>query len=180
MDDAGDFGQDGEGVRIPLEQDLVVLDRGAVFDQHARAVIRRVAFLFAALIVDHRHDAVAVHGDQFAGLAADGLDADVAGETVALGVLLGLLVDSRRRTTDVEGTHGQLGAGFADGLRRDHADRFAAFDEASGGQIAAVARDADAALGFAGQHRADLDALDTGRLNGRCQFFGDFLVDVRR
>ena len=139
---------------------------------------RRVAFLFAALIVHHRHDAVAVHGDQFADLAADGLDADVAGETVALGVLLGLLVDSRRRTTDVERTHGQLRARFADGLRRDHADRFAALHQPSGRQVAAVARHADAALGFAGQHRADLDALDTGRLNRRRQFFGDLLVDV--
>ena len=84
----------------------------------------------------------------------------------------------RRRTTDVERTHGQLRAGFADGLRRDHTDRFAALHQPSGRQVAAVARHADAALGFAGQHRADLDALDTGRLNRRRQFFGDLLVDV--
>ena len=31
-----------------------------------RAVHDRVAFLFAALVVDDREDAVAVHGDQFA------------------------------------------------------------------------------------------------------------------
>src|SRR6185369_3245515 len=45
-------------------------------------------------------------------------------------------------------------------------------------QVATVARDANAALGFASQHRADFDALDTGGLNGCRQFFGDFLVDV--
>jgi predicted dinucleotide-binding enzyme len=50
------------------------------------------------------------------------------------------------------------------------ADRLAALDETPGRQVAAVAGDADAALGFAGQHRADLDALDTGRLNRRRQF----------
>ena len=43
-----------------------------------RAVDDRVAFFFAALIVHDRDDAVAVHGDQFARLAADRLDADVA------------------------------------------------------------------------------------------------------
>jgi len=42
---AADFGQDREGVRIPFQQDLVALHRSAVFHQHARAVIRRVAFL---------------------------------------------------------------------------------------------------------------------------------------
>src|ERR1039457_3963937 len=178
VDGATDFGENRERVGIPFEQDLVVLDRSAVFHQDARAVIRRIAFLLAALIVDHRHDAVAVHGDEFAGLAAHGLDADVAGETIALGVLLGLFVDARRRTADVEGTHGQLGAGFADGLRRDHADGFAALHQPPGGQVAAVAGHADAAFGFAGEHGADFDALDTGRLNGRRQFFGDLLVDA--
>ena len=47
-----------------------------------------------------------------------------------------------------------------------------------GGQVAAVAGDAHAALRFAGQHGADLDALDAGRLNRRRQVFGDFLVDA--
>ncbi len=45
----------------------LALHRSAVFHQHAGAVNHRVAFLFAALVVHHRHVAVAVHGDQFAG-----------------------------------------------------------------------------------------------------------------
>src|ERR1017187_8020423 len=178
VDHTGDFGEDREGVRIPFEQDLVALHGSAVFHQDARAVYHRVALLFTALIVHHRHNAQAVHGDDFVGLAADRHDPDIAGESIGFGVLRGLLADSRGGSTDVEGTHGQLGAGFADGLRRDHADRFAAFHQASGGQVAAVAGDAHAALGFAGEHRADLDALDTGRLNGRRQVFGDLLVDA--
>jgi hypothetical protein len=84
----------------------------------------------------------------------------------------------RRRAADVEGTHGELRAGFADGLRRDDADRFAALDQTAGGQVAAVAGDANAALRFAGQHGADLDALDAGRLNRRGEFFGDLLIDA--
>src|ERR1017187_10317834 len=178
VDHTGDFGEDREGVRIPFEQDLVALHGSAVFHQDARAVYHRVALLFTALIVHHRHNAQAVHGDDFVGLAADRHDPDIAGESIGFGVLRGLLADSRGGSTDVEGTHGQLGAGFADGLRRDYADRFAAFDQASGGEVAAVAGDAHAALGFAGEHRADLDALDAGCLNGGRQVFGDFLVDA--
>jgi hypothetical protein len=77
----------------------------------------------------------------------------------------------------VEGTHGELGAGFADRLSGDDAYRFAAFDQPAGGQVAAVAGDANATLRFAGEHRADFHALDTGRLNGGGEVFGDFLID---
>ena len=90
---------------------------------------------------------------------------DEAHRAVVLGFQARLLGDSRCRTTDVEGTHRELGSRFADGLRRDDAGRFAEFDQAAGGQVAAVAHDADAALRFAGQHGADLHPLDTGSLN---------------
>ena len=88
-------------------------------------------------------------------------------EAVGLGVLLRLFRRTGRRATDVERTHGELRAGFADRLGGDDADRFAAFHQPAGGQVAAVAELANAAPRFAGQHRADLDALDTGRLNLR-------------
>ena len=60
-------------------------------------------------------------------------------EAVGLRILLGLLADTGRRAADVERTHGELRAGFADGLRRDDAHRFAALDQPAGGQVAAVA-----------------------------------------
>ncbi len=100
----------------------------------------------------------------------------IAGKTVGFGILRGLLGNSRSRTTDVERTHGELRARLADGLRGDDTHRFAAFDQPPGGQVAAVAHDAHAAFRFAGQHRADLDALDTGSLNGGGQVFGDLLI----
>ena len=175
---AADFGQDGEGVGIPFEQDVVGLHLGAVLEQHLGAVHDRVAFLLAALIVDDGQDAVAVHGDQLALGVADRGDAEELDETVDLGVLRGLLARSGGRAADVERTHGELRAGLADGLRRDDADRFAALDQPAGGQVAAVAELADAALRFAGQHGADLDALDAGGLNGAGQVLGDLLVDA--
>ena len=178
VDRAADFGQDREGVRIPLEQNVVRLDRSAFLDEDLGAVHHLVALAFAALLVDDGEDAVAVHGDQFAACVADRLDAEELGEAVGLGVLLGLLGRTGGRAADVERTHGQLRAGLADGLRGDDADRFAALHQAAGGQVAAVAELANAALGFAGQHRADLDALDTGLFDLRRQVFGDLLVGV--
>ena len=54
----------------------------------------------------------------------------------------------------VEGTHGQLGAGLADRLGGDDADRLADVDQLAGGQRPAVAGRAGAERRLAGQHRA--------------------------
>ena len=78
---------------------------------------------------------------------------------------LGLFGDARGGSADVERAHRELRAGLADGLRGDDADRFAEFDHAAGGQVAAVAARANSAAGFAGEHGTDLDALDAGGLN---------------
>ena len=97
---------------------------------------------------------------------------------VALGIEARLFRNSRRRTSDVEGTHGELRSRFADRLRRDDAGSLAEFDQTSGSQVASVAHDANAALRFAGEHRANLHPLDTGGLNRARQIFGDLVVDV--
>ena len=64
--------------------------------------------------------------------------------------------------TDVERTHRELRAGLADRLRRDDADRLADVDHVATRQVTAVAQRADAAPGLAGEHRADLHAVDAG------------------
>ena len=51
-------------------------------------------------------------------------------------------------------------------------------DQTASGEIAAIAHNANAPLRFAGQHRADLHALDTGGVNRGRQLFGDLLVDA--
>src|ERR1700736_1026236 len=78
----------------------------------------------------------------------------------------------------MERAHGELCAGLADGLRGDAADGFPQFDHAAGAQVAAIAQRADAAPGFAGEHRTNAHALDTRALYGVGQLFGDFLVHV--
>ena len=50
-------------------------------------------------------------------------------------------------TAGVEGSHGQLRTGFADGLSRDDADRLADCDRLAVGKVGAVALLADAVLG---------------------------------
>src|SRR5439155_14269333 len=83
-----------------------------------------------------------------------------------------------RRAADVERAHGQLRAGLADRLRGDDADRFADVDLAPAGEVAAVALDADAAPGLAGQHRADLDLLDARFLDLLDLVLVDLLVGL--
>src|SRR6185437_14513709 len=175
---AADFREDGEGVGVPLNQRVALRDLLALLHLELGAVNHRVALFFAALIVNNHDGAGAVHDNQIAGLGLDGLQVDEAHGADAASFQARLLRNSRCRTADVAGTHGELRAGFTDGLRRDDAGGFAQFDGASGSQVAAIAGDAHAALRFAGEHGADLDALNAGSLNGRGQLFRDFLVHV--
>ncbi len=178
MHRTADFGEDRERIRIPFEQDLVGSDGGALFHQNLGAVNHVVAFLLTALLVHHDDLAVTVHGDQFAGLVADGGDAIIqeARKAVRLGVLRRLFGNTCRRSTNVECAHRQLCSRLADRLRCDYADSLAAFDQAARREVAPVTGHADASFGFAGQHRTDLDSLDARRLNQPGEFLGDFLV----
>src|SRR6185369_16372899 len=127
---------------------------------------------------DHDDGAVAVHHDQIARFCTDRLKVDEADGAIVLGFDARLFADSRCRTTDVERTHRELRARFADGLSGDDADSFTEFDQAARSQVASVTENADATLRFAGEHGTDLDALDTGSLDGARKLFRDLLVDV--
>src|SRR3546814_16108876 len=67
-----------------------------------------------------------------------------------------------RRAADVEGPHRQLGAGFADRLGGDHADRLADVHRRPARQVAAIAFAADAQHRFADPRRPNLDRLHLG------------------
>ena len=45
---------------------------------------------------------------------------------------------TQRGAADMEGTHGELGARLADGLRGDHADRFADVDQMAAAEVTAI------------------------------------------
>src|SRR5262249_49191318 len=122
---AADFGEDREGVRVPLDQYIAEVDVRTVLDLHFGAVDDPVAFFFGALVVDDGDGAVAVHRHQRAFLGAPGDEVDEAHAPVVLGIEARLLADARGRAADVEGTHGELRSRLADGLRRDDAGGFA-------------------------------------------------------
>ena len=97
-------------------------------------------------------------------------------KAVGLRILCGLFGNSRCRAADVEGTHGELRSGFADGLRGDDADRFAAFYQTARGQVAAIAKYANAALRFASQYGTNLHTVRTSTLNTAGKRFRNFFV----
>jgi hypothetical protein len=70
------------------------------------------------------------------------------------------LLATLRHAADVEGPHRQLGAGFADGLGGDDADRFTDVHQRAAGKVATIAHGADALFGLAGQRAADADRGD--------------------
>src|ERR1700674_717049 len=178
LDRTADFGQDRESVRVPLDHYLSELDWVAFVDLDLGAVDDGVALALAALLVNYRDRALAIHDHQVAGLGFDRLDADKTHGASGFGFQTRLFGNSRCRTADVEGTHGELGSRFTDGLGSDDSGGFAKFHEAARSQVAAVAHNADAALGLASEHGADFHPFDTGSLNRAGKFFRDLLVDV--
>src|SRR6266851_1936200 len=82
-----------------------------------------------------------------------------------LGFAHRLLGDTRRRAADVEGPQGQLRTRLADRLRRQNPDRLPQVHHVHGGEVAAVAHAAHAALRLAREHRSDLHRLDAGVLD---------------
>ena len=72
-----------------------------------------------------------------------------------------------RAAAGVAGSHGQLRAGFADGLRGNDADSLAGVDQLGCLKVHAVALRPHAGTGFAAENRADIDLVDAG-LGQRC------------
>src|SRR5690606_37943832 len=71
-------------------------------------------------------------------------------------------------------------AGLADGLSGDDADCFTELDHPASREIAAIAEDADAALGLTGEHRADLHLLDADVIQGRSGVLFDDLTALHQ
>ena len=78
----------------------------------------------------------------------------------------------------MEGTHGQLGTGLADGLCCDDTDGLAQLDGLTVCHIAAVAVCADADLGAAGQQAADLQLGNASSLDLVCIVQVDHLASA--
>ena len=169
---AGKLGDDGSGQRIPVGEDDASFDHLVGLDAEHRAIRHFVALAFAAVFVVDDDFAGAGNHHQLAlgvgHVAHGGVKADAA---VGLGFHTGGNGRTGRRTTDVEGTHGQLRTGFANRLGGNHANRLAAVDHAAAAQVAAIAMRADTETGLAGQRGADLDFVHAGDLKLLDQVF---------
>src|SRR6202140_5219294 len=175
---ASGFREDGEGERIPFGKNLAMGDAFAFDDAEARTVNNVVALFFAAFLIDDGDEPGAVHSDGGAAAALDVLEVHELDDTMVARFERGALRDARSGSADVEGTHGELRARFADGLRGDDADSLAELDHPARRQVAAVAQRANAAPGFASEHGTNAHALDTRGLYCVGQLFGDVLVHV--
>ena len=145
-DRAALLGEDRERVGVPLHEQLALLDLLAVLDLQLGAVDDGVALALAALLVLDDEGAGAVHDHQVALLVLDGVDVVELHDAGVLGLQRRLLGAVARGAADVERAHRELGARLADRLRGDDAHGHAHLDQLAGGQVAAVAERAHAAL----------------------------------
>jgi hypothetical protein len=110
-----------------------------------------VAFEFAPVLVVHGDGAVFVKNNKGVLHSFDDLEFVETDGSLVLGLDDWLLEGLAGRTTDVEGSHGELGSGLADRLRSDNADGFAELNHAACGEAATVALNANTTFGFASQ-----------------------------
>jgi len=119
---AGGFGEDRKGEGSHSARIWPWGNVFAVLDAEARAVNDVVALLLAVLFIDDGNQSGAVHGDGSAATAFDELHVHELDDAVVARFERGTFGDARSGSADVEGAHGQLRAGLADGLRGDDAD----------------------------------------------------------
>src|SRR5438105_3680558 len=175
-DGAAHLGDDGRRERVPLRELGADLDLLAFLHVQLGAVDDVVALALAAVLIGDHQLAVAVHDDGRAVLALDRLQR-VEVHHARVPVFDGARFRAPRgRAADVEGAHGELRTRLTDRLRGDHAHRLADVHLPAARQVAAVALDADAAPGLAGEYRADLHLLQAGFLDLADLVLVDLLV----
>ena len=160
------FRQNRERERIPFRQCLAVGHAFAFGHAQTCAIYNVIAFFFAALFVNDGDQAGTVHGNGSAAAALNIFEVHELHDTVVANFERGALAHARRGSANVERTHRKLRAGFADGLRGNHTNRFAEFHHAARCKVAAVAQRANTAARFAGKHRANSDSFDARGLHG--------------
>src|SRR6266849_6160794 len=175
---AGFLGEDWHVVGVPLDEGFGLLDVAAVGHLDDRADDEVVQFEFAAVLAENGDGTVFVQDDGIAVFQLDQAQIVVANGALVFGFDLRLLEHGGGGAPDVEGAHGELGARLADGLGRDDADGFAQFHQAAGGQIAAIASDADAFFALAGEDRTEFNFLHAGGFDGLGAHLINFLVGL--
>ena len=140
-------------MRIPGGNHLATLDFVGVIHGHFRTVGDAVTFpVNTVLVMDHQFTG-SRNNDIAAVLALDRANAHPGYGALVLDLDTACGRDSRRRATDVEGAHGQLGTRLTNTLCRHHTNCLTATDEVSASEVTAVARCTDAVTCVAGNSR---------------------------
>ena len=137
---AADFGQDGDGMRVPLGQRLARGHFFVLLDQQDRAGLDDVFVQLAPALVHDVDFGVAVEHDVFVLVVDHRLHVGELDRAGAAAAHFGFFHRALSQTADVEGAHGELRARLAHRLRRDDADRRADLHQRAGGEVHAVAR----------------------------------------
>ena len=160
------LGNHRTGMRIPSGQCLAGFHARAVLYQQSGTVRYFMALALAADIVVNHHFRRAADHNQLAFVV--GYITHLAVETrgtVRLGFYLAGGSGTRSGTTDVEGTHGQLGTRLTDRLGGNHADGFAGIHQLTACQVTAVTLCTQAVTGFTGNRGTDFHFIDTRVVN---------------
>src|SRR5262249_40309161 len=166
---AAGLGEDRNGVRIPLRHHLARLHLLAVALLELGAVDHGIALALALpvglRVVDDRDLAVAVHDHEVAVLALHGDQVDELEETLVAHLEARLLVAPAGGAPGVARALRERWVRLPQRLGRDYADGLAEVGLVATGQVAPVALHAHAAARLAGEHGADLHALQAGVLD---------------
>src|SRR5690554_32319 len=160
------FRHDRAGQGIPRCQALTSLDDVAIAHRNGGTVRYLVALTLATVVVENDDLARTGNGHTLTLGVGDIAQADgKAHRTGRLRFDRACRGGTRGRTTNVERTHRQLRARFADRLGGDHTHGFTAVDHGAAAEVAAIAVCAQTMAGFAGQRCANLDFVDAQRID---------------
>ena len=149
------FGNHRMGVRVPSGQRCARFQLFSILHFQRCAVRDFVQLALATCRVQNHDFARAANHNQFAFIIGDVTHLPAkTHRAVRLGFHLACSRRTRCRATDVERTHRQLGARFADRLRRNHADCFARVHQFTARQIAPITFGTQAIAGLTGNRRA--------------------------
>ena len=147
------------GVRIPTGDQLAALDRVSV-THHEHGTVRQLVTLALAAHLVGDHDLTRTrHRHQVAVGMLHGLDVVQPDSTGVLDLDAVHGRRTRRGTTDMEGTHRELGTGLTDRLGRDNADRLTDVHLVTARQIAPVTLSADAVARLTGDRGTHHDLV---------------------
>src|SRR5690554_3612736 len=161
LDGTGDLGNDRVGVRVPLGHDLTGLHLFTLMDQDDRTVGQLVTLALTTELVGQCQLTGTGYRYQRAVITGHVLEVAQADGTGALDLDAVLSGGPAGGTTDVEGTHGQLGTRLTDGLGSDNTHCLTDVDQVTTCQIATIAGGAHAVAGLAGDRRTHDDLVDT-------------------